>query len=208
MRGGLGCPFSARCWPPVPRLWPGSTCVILGGGPSLTREQADYARARAKVIAVNNAWELGADLLYACDWKWWATYRPAFRGLKVTQDARVTYPGVVRVPSVTAPGLSLDPLRTHQGMNGGYQAINLAVLLGASRIVLLGFDMRAIDGRRHWHPDHPPGMNNPPFERFQVWLRQFRTMLPDLKRAGVEVVNATPGSALDCFPMAPLEAAL
>lgn len=117
-------------------------------------------------------------------------------------------PGVLRVPSVDEPGLSLDPLRIHQGGNSGFQALNLAVLLGARRVLLLGFDLGRRGGRRHWHGDHPGDLNNPDETNFAWWRTAFAGAVPDLARAGVAVVNCTPGSALDCFPMAPLEAAL
>jgi hypothetical protein len=148
-----------------------------------------------------------SDLLYACDGAWWDRYEgvPDFAGIRVTQDARARDRwGCLYVPSVDEPGLSLDPSVIHQGGNSGYQALNLAVLLGARRILLLGFDM----GGEHWHPRHPYGLNNPSEGNFARWLRAFETGLPDLERAGVEVINATPGSALNCFPKANLEVLL
>ncbi|HCZ48509.1 MAG TPA: hypothetical protein DCZ11_05850, partial [Gammaproteobacteria bacterium] len=55
------------------------------------------------------------------------------------------------------PGLSASPLRIHQGGNSGYQALNLAVLLGAERVILLGYDMHG----GHWHGRHGGRLNNP-----------------------------------------------
>lgn len=99
-------------------------------------------------------------------------------------------------------------MRIHQGANSGYQSLNLAMLLGATRIILLGFDMRAVNDKKHFHPDHPPGMNNPYDGLFKTWNQNFRSTLPDLKKAGVTVINATPDSALDAFPRMSLEEAL
>lgn len=102
------------------------------------------------------------------------------------------------------PGLSLDPLRIHQGSNSGYQALNLAVLFGAIRILLIGFDMKLSEtGRRHWFGNHPGKMNKA--SHYDQFIRAFYTTTADLKRAGVEVLNCTPGSALDAFPIAKLE---
>jgi hypothetical protein len=198
-QGGLGGPFSGRrFWPPVPRLWAGETVVICASGPSITRAQAEYCKGKARLIAINNTYQLApwAYMLYACDHNWWAHYRPEFSGLKVTQDERAAQEfGVLRVPSVDEPGLSLDPLRIHQGGNGGYQAINLAALLGAARIILLGYDMHG----DHWHGQHV-GMNNPDAGNFKRWIAAFRTI-----ESPVPIINCTPGSALDCFPTAQLE---
>ncbi len=98
-------------------------------------------------------------------------------------------------------GLSFDPRKLHCGGNSGYQAVNLAVLMGATRIALLGYDMRfGPNGEKHWHADHRD--RNPEENRLAIWARAFETMDLDLKRAGVAVVNCTPGSAIACFPHA------
>lgn len=131
--------------------------------------------------------------------------------MKVTQDANIaaTYDDIYRVPGVSEPGLSLDPLRIHFGNNSGYQALNLAVLLGAKRILLTGYDMQCgKDGKKHWHGDHPVGFNNPSVGTLKTWCRNFETTLPDLKEAGVEVINCSRETALTCFPRQLLEETL
>ncbi|MEX2642144.1 MAG: hypothetical protein WD270_01740 [Acetobacterales bacterium] len=208
--GDAVCGKAGDFWPPVPRLWPGEPVAILAGGPSLPLAPVDRLRGRCRVIAVNNAFQAApwADLLYACDVKWWERYRPDFAGLKVTQDARVLQlrDDVLRVPSERGAGLSLDPLRIRQGGNGGYQALNLAVHLSGGPVWLLGFDMKPdARGRRHWHDDHPRGLNNPDARCFADWIENYRTTVPDLQRAGVAVFNASPGSALDAFPFRDIE---
>lgn len=140
-----------------------------------------------------------ADLLYACDVKWWNHYteHETFIGLKVTQDARVKLPGVLRVPSRNDPGLSLDPLWINQGSNSGYQAINLAYHLGVSKIALLGFDMQYTDGKSHFHGDHPQGMTNP--TGVSKWIPKFDQLAIDAKRVGLEITNCSRQTALECF---------
>lgn len=198
-------------WPPVPRLWPGETVAILAGGPSLTADQVDYVRGKARVIAINNAYRLApwADALYACDGEWWDSYRPEFAGLKITQDAAAAQKhGLLHVPLSNQPatGISLDPQFIHSGRNGGYQALNLSVhLAGPGLRILLGYDMKRANGRRHWHADHGPGMKNPDEFLFQLWIDAYDTARLDLHRAQVNVVNASPDSALLCFPRKPLQ---
>jgi hypothetical protein len=92
----------------------------------------------------------------------------------------------------------------HYGHNSGFQALNLAILLGAARIVLVGFDMRIVDGRRHFHGDHPHPLINADPRRFVPHFERAAASLP----VGVEILNATPGSALTCFPAADLDEAL
>lgn len=75
--------------------------------------------------------------------------------------------------------------------------MNLALQFGASKITLLGFDMQPDGNRRHFFGDHPPGLNNGP--NYGHFIGAFETaarLLP----ADIEIINATPGSALTCFP--------
>lgn len=93
------------------------------------------------------------------------------------------------------------------GHNSGYQAINLAVMLGARRILLLGFDMKAAaDGRMHWHPEHP--VRTPGNVFTQSMLPAYKTIVGPLEERGIEVINCSPDSALHVFKKMPLEEAL
>ena len=184
----------------MPQLWPGETVCILGAGPSLTGAIVGGIKDRARVIAVNSSYRLApwADLLYGCDYAWWHHYQPEFAGLKVTQDEKAAAEfGLLHVVSCDQPGLSSDPSRIHQGGNGGYQAINLAVLLGAAKIILLGYDLHG----GHWHGAHA-GLNNPTPGNFQRWIPAYRTI-----QSTIPIINCTAGSALDAFPFMTLEAA-
>lgn len=97
-------------------------------------------------------------------------------------------------------GLSFTPGYIVTGSNSGYQAVNLAVQFGAKRILLLGFDMTIARGI-HWHGPHGDGLKNPSDGTCLTWRTLFAAAVPDLKQAGVEVINVTPNSALTCFPM-------
>jgi hypothetical protein len=189
----------------VPCAWPGATVVCIGTGPSLTRDDVDACRGKARIIAINDAYTIApfADVLYACDAKWWAWHKgaPTFAGLKYTLARPVVpaprlWPGVVALQDCGRLGLSLDPTSLKTGHNSGYQAINLAVLFGAARILLLGYDMHAPGGKDHFFGKHPD-QTRPPFRQC---LDAFVSMVEPLKAAGVDVVNCTPNSALRCFP--------
>ncbi len=199
---------------PVPKLWPNSTIVCLGTGPSLIQTDVDWCRGKATVIAINNAWELApwADVLYAADEKWWRRFAgvPTFRGLKYSimpkqnqQSTLQEFADIQILGNTGGFGLELEPSGLRTGANSGYQAIGLARHLGASRIVLLGYDMHDRHGEHFFgrHPDsHGPN--------FALCLAAFPTLVEPLKAAGVSIVNCTPGSALTCFPMAPLRSTL
>jgi hypothetical protein len=51
-------------------------------------------------------------------------------------------------------------------------------------------------------------MTNPTPSHFHDWRRRFQTIVQPLRQRGVEVLNCTPGSALECFSKADLRDAL
>ncbi len=198
----------------VPPLWPGSTIVCLGSGPSVCDADLDRVKhSGARLIAVNTMYLSApwADVLYAGDLKWWEWHRwaPTFMGLKVTADFRVKPGHGVRTLTVTgALGLETDPSGVRTGGvvgNSGYQAINVAVHLGATEILLLGYDMQpGPNGEHHCHSDHPD-------ERYVAYssaLPPFSSLVEPLKARGVSVVNCTRQTALHAFPERSLESSL
>jgi len=196
----------------VPKLWPGETFVLLGSGPSLTPEDVALVRGRARVIAINSGYQIApfADVLYACDVKWWKWHdgAPSFAGLKFSMSPDpVPYPDVQILRDTGLVGLETDPTGLRSGRNSGYQAINVAVHLGAARIILLGYDLSlAPNGRKHWHPDHPS--DGFPPSPYAAMLECFPTLVDPLAALGVSIVNCTRRTALRCFPCVTLEEAL
>jgi len=195
---------------PVPMLWPKSTVGCLGSGPSLIQADVDGCRDRAHVIAVNDTHRLApwADVLYAADAKWWRRFGgvPAFLGRKYSimpnghKVPQQEFRDIHILRNTGDQGLERDPSGLRTGKNSGYQAINLAVHLGASQILLLGYDMQG----DHFFGSHPD-KSHPPFKHC---LQAFPTLVSPLAEIGVSIVNCTPGSALTCFPMAPLASVL
>lgn len=201
--------------------WAGQTAVCIGTGPSLTRDDVTSCRGQARVIAINDAyrWAPWADVLYAADAKWWRIHQgvPSFAGEKYmtmspTPDgARIVIPGVQRFRPAGFKGLSLKPDRLCLGLaggcNSGYQAINLAVLYGATRILLLGYDMqRDAQRRAHFFGKHPDGLCNA--SPYDLMARSFLDLIQPLSDLGVTVINCTRETALTAFPRQPLDVAL
>ena len=196
----------------VPTEWRGETAVLLGGGPSLGAIDPALLRGRARIVAINDAglvlapW---ADVLLYADDRWLAWNRAdlgRFRGGRLVKRCRplVSFAApdvhvIERAPHRV--DLSDDP-RWVAGFCSGGAAINLAYLFGARRIVLLGFDMRP----GHWHDRHRTASDPANYDR--RYAAAIARMAPRLAAAGVDVVNATPGSALRCFPILRPEDAL
>lgn len=175
--------------------------------------------AAVRVIAVNDAYRLApfADLLYFADAQWWRWHKEkpefkAFAGAMVTieptglevDDARVFMLRSARKDRFSDDhGLSTDPAAIADGRNSGYQAINLAALTGAKRIVLLGYDSKpGAAGEAHWFGNHPIPTHTATVNGFRKFYKQ---LVGPLKALGIEIVNCSPGSAITCFPKASLE---
>ncbi len=196
------------------------TITVIASGPSagsFRREHLD----RFPAICVNDAWRLhpAAEALYAADPRWWEVHHEAigagWKGGRLFASHNLEGGQGPRVRAALAgrglelelrrvvfePGLSQDHGTLHAGGaigNSGAQAINLAALAGAWRILLVGFDMRKVEGQDHFFGAHPPPLNQPsPYETF--WKGMW-SMAAALNEAGIEVLNASPQSALPYWP--------
>ena len=187
--------------------------VILASGPSLSQSQVDYVQARrdkANVLVINDNYLKipDADYLYACDDKWWQWHinRPelkAFKGQKITQDIKSAEKyNIEYIESNSRMALSTNPAVIHQGMNSGYQAINLAYHMQPSKVILIGYDMKfAPDGKAHWFGDHPDKVRS----NYNGWALGYLSLAEHAKQLNFEIINCTIDTALTCFDRQPLE---
>ena len=115
--------------------------VVIATGPSLTDEQVNACR-HMPCVAVSNAYEKApwAMALVSSDKRWWSHYKPEFDGLKFSVSV---VPGVEKVDLVS-------------GSNSGLLGMEVAVQLGATSLVLLGFDMHG----SHYFGPHPKPLKN------------------------------------------------
>jgi hypothetical protein len=128
--------------------------------------------------------------------------------------------GLNWIAEKNARGLSADPSVIHHGHGGGYSMVNLAYLMGAERIVLLGYDLAYApdyDGRnqqvgskpRHYFGEYPERLQHWPSVKVKqgvhVELLDLYQSVADQRL--VEIVNCTgPNSALKCFPQVEIDA--
>jgi hypothetical protein len=135
--------------------------------------------------------------------KWWEKYKTdlsRFKGLIVTNapalyEAEVNWLFTMRRRPA---GLGQGVL----GWNGntGASAINLALILGAERVFLLGFDMKLGENKKpNWHEHRVESAAESVYERF---LKGFDDVAIDLKTKfpNRKVINITDDSDLNCFP--------
>lgn len=217
----------------VPNMWLDNTAYIIGGGESLnttglspTKKNAGFIMDKMnedlsiikdkRVIGVNDAFLLGSwiDVCWFGDVRWHDWNREAlldFTGLKVCccpTFGTHKKPGIMAVGRGNKLGLSVDSKIINWNKSSGASAINLAVLFGVKRIVLLGFDMDKISNN-NWHNNHdthlPKTHSANPYVRF---LTCFDIISSDAKRLGVEIINCSMISKITQFVKMPLEEAV
>lgn len=170
--------------------------IVAGGRSALN---FDLSRLNGKrVVAVNDAlFRVGRFpalqvTSFSCDNNWIREHRRFLTRSRCEKYLAVpleTWPDCGGIDGVTylrwshADGLSNDPTAVCTGGNSGYAAINLAWLKGAATIHLLGYDMNPADNAY-----------------YAEWALRFHTMLPQLARRGVKVVNHNHESFIDTFP--------
>jgi hypothetical protein len=197
--------------------WSGAVAALVASGTSATPEAvALLRRPGVRVLVVNTCYQLApwADALYACDSVWWHWYPDALRfaGLKITQDeptARTLNIHQVELLPPDAPDADTiqvaRPGVLGRGSNGGFQALNLEVQFGARRIILIGLDYH---GPR-WHGAHRHGVKEGQHPATLAhWAKLFDAQADRLAELGVEIINASPHSALNAFRKLPIEPAL
>lgn len=194
--------------------WAGRRAFIIGGGPSL--KHFDFSLLSGELcIGVNMAFLHGPCVNLVLDhtliqslsgdprWK-------NYRGVKVWVNGeapaeRGLFPGV----------LELTPCRDHNemprwsyslssglwfGTNAGASALNLADVLGASPIYLLGFDMTGAAGKtKNWHDEYPEKQDEIVYKNFSI---DFIRNVPNIRG---KVINLNPASNLKCFEFGRIE---
>jgi len=164
------------------------------------------------VIGINVAYLLGdwIDLVFFGDSGFFLKHEEGlskFNGLRVSCHPRVNSIDWVKyLPKDRnhTRGISTSSRMVSWNGNSGAAAISIAVHSGARRVILLGFDMKLNETQdQHWHDVYGRGLARDekkimkmPFHRH---LRGFPEIAKDAKRMGVEILNACPDSAIDCF---------
>lgn len=177
-------------------------CFIIGGGPSIARMDLSPIKQEF-VIATNEAFRLGKWISL-----WFFSDSDIFKNHR--QDIE-KWPN--RIVSCSGAAKNNKKIEYYQrckqhmicfepsklafpsGMaNSGATAINLAIREGFDTIVLLGFDMKAVDGRHHYHDYYKKSPREDAYSRFML---HFEAIAEETDKT---ILNATPDSALNCFP--------
>jgi len=179
-----------------------SVYVCIASGPSLTKEQVGLIPEGTNVICVNDNYRIYPQTthLFAADGKWWRHYYDDVI-TTVDKDCRLhtTYKTTPRWHRV-------EQWQTHQseasigcsglfhGGSSGIMAIELARVLGATKIILLGYDCKLDGNKVHWFGDHPHGWSNA--GAIRRWPNEFERLDRAYKRLGIDLVNCSLDTAL------------
>lgn len=201
-----------------PPWWNDRPVAIVGAGPSLRDFRYDRLRGPWHVVAVNQSiWPL-RDIAHAAisiDIPW--IRGQAAEAVKLGVPIYVAGPEHHQCPFVEdvtylrrsrTTGFSERDDTIEMGGTSGYAALNFAFLKRAKSVVLFGFDYST---RRGDHADdtlyawHPPGHNARYWPR---WAQNFREVIPQITKAGMQVLNASPESTIDAFPKCSVDGGL
>ena len=199
--------------------WEGKRAFLIGGGPSL--RDFDFSRLNGELtLGLNMAFlhnptanlifdfRLMARLYTDQRWlgyrgeKFWLNYEvphhhcyPGVRVLHECLDSNRRYP---RWSRNLSEGL-------WRKTNAGASALNLAEILGADPIYLLGFDFKGENGKAaNYHSEYP--------ESWAIEEKMLQTYMQDFElnvgNIHARVINLNPDSELKCFEFGDLDLVL
>jgi hypothetical protein len=168
------------------------------------------------VIGVNQAFMIGdwIDIVFWGDKKWYLQNRQSlgkFPGLKMTchpyfANGRFDQENIkcVLKDNQKPMGISSDPAKSSWNSNSGAAAISVAANMGATKIILVGFDMKLDESnRQHWHAEYGTAKRENMDSRklpFSRHLAGFAQIAKDAKVRGIIIINACPDSEIKELP--------
>jgi len=186
-------------------IWKDQDVFIIGGGTSL--RTFDWKLLEDKwTIGCNSAFSLGEKICKVCifgDARWFDIYKHElvkYKGTVFTNSNQLLRTKISWLWTMSRQAKGLHHNALGWNKNTGASAINLALLLGAKRIYLLGYDMYlSQQGQPNWHDRL---IHKPNEENYPKFVDNYKFVVRDLEKKWpkVEVINITDNSALNCFP--------
>lgn len=194
-------------WQPQEK-WKDKEVFIIGGGPSLRKFDWELLKPEL-TIGCNTAFMLGSDICKVCvfgDRNWFDVFEAKlvkFKGAVFTNCVSLLHTKHPWLWTMSRQQSGLSRTALGWSNNTGVVAINLAFLLGARCVYLLGFDMRRTVEHSNWHNWIVNEAQVAPkvYQLFQLEYKKvvqsWHTVFPDR-----EIFNVTCSSALtpEYFP--------
>jgi hypothetical protein len=201
---------------PVNQIFKNKDVFIVGGGSSLSGFNFNLLKDKC-VIAINRSFlhVPFAQVLYFSDYRFymWATGK--IGGDKELIDGYMKYNGLIYsiAPKIKDPkvkllrntgktGFDTTNGNLKHGGNSGYAAINLAYHLGAKRIILMGYDMKIINGKFHFHKGYLSKQNQNIYKRF---IEPYKYIADIADQLNLRIFNTSMNSDLSYFKKLKIE---
>jgi len=184
--------------------WLDVDAFIIGGGDSLRGFDFNLLK-KEMTIGCNAAFLLGEDICKLCligDIKCFNKFNgklSKYKGIVFTNAPQLLHSKILWLWTMGREGKGLHKHALGWNNCTGFSALNLALILGANPVYLLGFDMKlSKDGKANWHNEG----DKPNSEVYTKFLANEKRVAVDLKNnfSTQQVINITDDSALTVFP--------
>lgn len=200
-------------------MWKGSRAFVVGGGKSL--RGFDFSRLEGEhTVGCNMAFLNGTEVALIFDYDLmlrvagdhrWLDYRgeKAWLNYQMPENG-VRFAGVRELHECLGDhrepwwSTSLEH-GLYRRSNCGPSAVNLAEVLGADPIYLLGFDMKGEGGKTvNYHDEYPEKQPSHVYNQFLADFEEIRAW----RWTKASIVNLNPDSALRTFPFSTVDEVL
>lgn len=195
--------------------WSGQDVFVIGGGSSL--RGFDFERLRGRnTVGCNVAYEHGPEICQVVlfsDFPFFEEHRGGLEeyhrmGGEVWSTCRDLFPrtDIDFIHKIQRKNRGLWPGVVGLGYGGstGPSAVNLALAMGATRVLLLGMDGGMPPGcqNKNWHDRYKVKIPSEPVALFAKFQDGFRAVANDLpvRYPGRAIINLGPNSSLPFFP--------
>ncbi len=191
-------------WNPEAK-WKNKEVFIIGGGDSL--RGFDWSLLKnERTIGCNDAYRLGERTCKICvfgDAPWFRKNKwelTEFKGIVFTNSSQLLHTRITWLWTMPRQAFGLGEKALAWNNSTGAVAVNLALILGAKKIFLLGFDMRRSEqGNNNWHNKSRISPSKKAYKKFLVGFSRLKAAL-EKSNFECEIVNVTDDSNLDLFP--------
>lgn len=187
------------------KKYPKSTIYIVGTGPSLRVFPKAYIKDKI-TIGLNQAWkhlnckysitvhpelvdEFNEEAGPINKTQWVVKQKGSFVNVSLDNPKYYMFKTVDRDFSIFT-----KPVEDHLFIGRGVQqtAMNLAALMGASTIILVGVDMAAVGGDHHGHDQHVRFHGLPPDQCYSEYREYTAKARVELTKMGISVLTLSP----------------
>jgi len=192
----------------------GRNVFIIGGGPSA--DTVDFSLLQDEItISLNDAFEKFSNTtaIYWVDDSWASENYDKLkvhnckllftsrRAQHLSYDRNADPRGLLSSTILKRTGdFGYDPKPDCvMGNNSGTQAINLCVNMKPNAIILIGFDMKLVNNKSHWHKKYRLPIQPKTYNDLFIPSTDALAKGIKLNNCKVEIINANADSALRCF---------